>query len=223
MTEISEPKFTALPCPLCGHARPRFFYASPEGRSYWRCLHCEATYLEPTQLPTAEEEIDEYRKHHNNLGDPGYRRFLNRLAEPLNQCLPPAQQGLDYGCGPGPLLAQMLEEKGHRMALYDPFFYPDNRVLQVQYDFITCTEVVEHFHHPATDFARLDNLLKPGGCLAVMTCFQTDDAAFANWHYRRDPTHVFFYRENTFMCLAKKFNWSAQFPARNLALFWKKL
>ena len=38
-------------------------------------------------------------------------------------------------------------------------------------------------------------LVRPGGWLAVMTCFQTDDARFAGWHYRKDPTHVVFYRE----------------------------
>jgi cyclopropane fatty-acyl-phospholipid synthase-like methyltransferase len=66
------------------------------------------------------------------------------------------------------------------------------------YDFITCTEVVEHFHHPALEFRRLDALLKPGGWLAIQTTFQTDDARFARWNYRRDPTHVVFYRPYTF-------------------------
>ncbi len=42
----------------------------------------------------------------------------------------------------------------------------------------------------------------PGGTLAVMTMFQTDDARFETWHYRLDPTHVVFYRPETFTRLA---------------------
>lgn len=205
-------------CPVCTQGDTHFFYASPEGRHYWRCRHCEATYLDPSQLPSAQQERAEYDKHNNDLEDPGYRAFLNRVAEPLSQRLPPAQQGLDYGCGPGPLLAQMLREKGHQVALFDPFFYPDDTVLAKNYDFVTCTEVVEHFHHPAQEFARLHQLLKPGGWLAIMTCFQTNDVSFANWHYRKDPTHVVFYRESTFVCLANKFKWIYHFPVRNVVL-----
>jgi hypothetical protein len=42
----------------------------------------------------------------------------------------------------------MLAEAGHAMALYDPFFRPDPAALERDYDFITCTETAEHFHHP---------------------------------------------------------------------------
>ena len=40
----------------------------------------------------------------------------------------------------------------------------------------------------------LSYLVRPGGWTGVMTCFQTDDARLAHCHYRRDPTHVVFYR-----------------------------
>ena len=40
-----------------------------------------------------------------------------------------------------------------------------------------------------------------------MTCFQNADDRFATWHYRRDPTHVVFYREETFAWLAAHFGW----------------
>ncbi|MEI4850515.1 class I SAM-dependent methyltransferase, partial [Klebsiella pneumoniae] len=85
--------------------------------------------------------------------------------------LGPGARGLDFGCGPGPALATMLREAGMDMALFDPFFYPQASVLERQYDFITCTEVVEHLHRPAEVFRQLDRLLAPGGWLGVMTCF----------------------------------------------------
>lgn len=188
---------------------------------YWRCQHCEATFVDPSQLPDRSVEHAQYRLHCNEVEDKGYRKFLMRMASPLLERLPAGLSGLDYGCGPGPALAAMLTEAGHRMAVYDPLFFDDPTLLNGRYDFITCTEVVEHFHHPFDEFARLDRLLKPGGWLAVMTMFQTDDTAFAHWHYRRDPTHVVFYRETTFRNIAKRHHWHCEIPCANVALLHK--
>ena len=196
-------------------ARP---LCSADGRDYWRCEACLATFLEPSQRPTPAEERAHYRLHENEVSDPGYRRFLARLADPLLARLPPAQDGLDYGCGPGPALAAMLEEAGHRVSLYDPFFAPDPAALARTYDFISCTEVLEHLHAPADELDRLGRLLRPGGLLAIMTCFQTDDDRFAGWHYRRDPTHVVFYREATLRRVAAARGWTCEVPAKDVAL-----
>ncbi len=51
-----------------------------------------------------------------------------------------------------------------------------------------------------------------------MTCFQTDDARFARWHYRRDPTHVVFYREETLRLLAARRGWEIDVPCKDVAL-----
>lgn len=190
-------------------------------RSYLRCDTCEATFLDPAHFLNIEQERAEYERHQNLPGDAGYVGFLKRVADPLLDRLTPGSQGLDYGCGPGPVLAQLLRDAGHAVALYDPFFHPDAAPLQATYDFITCTEVIEHFRAPAHEFRRLDALLKPGGWLALMTCFQTDDTRFAQWHYRRDPTHVVFYREATLAHIARRLGWHMRVPERNVALMHK--
>lgn len=207
-------------CIVCKHSSTRHFL-QVDAQDYRRCERCLATFLDPAQMPGPDVELHQYQMHENNPADPHYRTFLAQLSRPLLECLPPQQQGLDFGCGPGPALAMMLEEAGHRVALYDPFFFPDEKPLQQHYDFITATEVVEHFHRPADQFQLFNRLLKPGAWLGIMTCFQTDDAAFANWHYRRDPTHVVFYREATFQQLASDFGWLCFIPARNIALLQK--
>lgn len=207
-------------CRVCRSPRVVFFQTVGD-RHYWRCEHCQATFLAAEQLPEADFERKRYELHENDPNDEGYREFLNRLAEPLLSRLPPHQQGLDYGCGPGPALAQMLEEAGHSMALYDPFFFGDRTPLQQTYNLITCSEVVEHFHHPALEFDQLTRLLKPGGWLAIMTSFQTDDRAFANWHYRRHPTHVTFYRQDTFDVIAQQWGYHCEIPRRNVVLLRK--
>ncbi len=178
-------------------------------------------FLDPNQRPTAAEERAHYLLHENEVNDPGYRRFLSKLADPLLERLGPGLSGLDYGCGPGPALAAMLGEAGHEVALYDPFFRPCASALNATYDFITCTEVVEHFHDPAGEFARFERLLRPGGWLGVMTCFQTEDERFANWHYRMDPTHVVFYREATLRRIAAWQGWTCEIPVKDVVLMQK--
>ena len=80
-----------------------------------------------------------------------------RLWDELRPRLPEGARGLDYGAGPGPALAAMIEEDGYSAALYDPLFHPDEAVLSDSYDFITCTETVEHFATPAPTFNAYTN------------------------------------------------------------------
>ncbi len=207
-------------CPVCETASLSPFLAV-EGKTYHRCASCEATVMAPECYLSQEEERAVYQLHDNQPDDAGYRRFLSKLVDPLLGQLPSGATGLDFGCGPGPALAQMLEQAGFPMAVYDPFFAPDTSALERQYDFITCTEVVEHLHRPADVFRQLNGLLKPDGWLAIMTCFQTDDDRFANWHYRRDPTHVVFYREQTFAWLAERFGWQLKVPRKDVVIFRK--
>lgn len=188
---------------------------------YWRCGTCAARILDPAQRLSEAAERVVYNLHENDIADSGYRTFLDKLAGPLLARLDGPSHGLDYGCGPAPALAAMLTAAGHRMALYDPLFRPDRAPLSMTYDFITCSETAEHFHDPAGEFARFDALLRPGGWLAVMTCFQTDDARFADWHYRRDPTHVVFYRAATLRWLAARYGWSCEIPVKDVALMRK--
>lgn len=202
-------------CPLCtGPATTAF--CSVQDRHYWRCDDCALRFLQADQLPAPDEELAHYRLHDNDVNDAGYRSFLARLAEPLLQRLLPGQHGLDYGCGPGPALARMLCEAGHDVEVFDPLFANEPLLLQQQYEFITCTETVEHFHHPAREFQRLTGMLKPGGWLVLMTTLQDNDEHFADWHYRRDPTHVCFYRQETMHWLADAFDLSMQHPGRNV-------
>ncbi|MDP2698230.1 class I SAM-dependent methyltransferase [Thalassospira sp.] len=208
-------------CPVCLSSQIRPFMQI-EDQDYWRCIPCEATFLDPSCWLSQRDERAQYGLHENGNGDAGYRGFLSKLAIPLLKRLPAGQKGLDYGCGPGPVLADILRKAGHDMIHYDPCFFAHPPPFDQTFDFITCTEVAEHFHRPAVEFDRLDQMLRPGGILAVMTCFQNDDARFANWHYRRDPTHVVFYRSTTFDHLARIRGWICDFPARNIVLMTKK-
>ncbi|MEO0672466.1 MAG: class I SAM-dependent methyltransferase [Pseudomonadota bacterium] len=188
-------------------------------RLYRRCGTCEATLLDPAAFLSAAQSRAHYDLHENDVTDAGYRAFLSKLADPLVARLSPGAIGLDFGCGPGPALAHMLCEAGHVVDVYDPHYRPDRTPLSdaKRYDFITMTEVAEHLFAPHRVFTQLATLLKPGGLLAVMTCFQTDDARFRDWHYRKDPTHVVFYRARTFEVIAKQCGLTCEIVAKDVA------
>ena len=153
---------------------------------------------------SADAEKAEYDLHENAPDDAGYRHFLSRLVEPLLQRLTPGMTGLDFGCGPGPALAQMLREAGFAVTLYDPSYHPEQAALAQSYDFICATEVVEHLHRPGEELARLWALLNPGGTLGVMTKLVRDLEAFAGWHYKNDLTHVCFFSRDTWAWWARQ-------------------
>lgn len=209
---------SAPACPLCsGASRP--FHRSD--RDFLRCGTCALTFVPASQHLSPEAERARYATHRNSPEDAGYRAFLDRLLAPLAARLPPGARGLDFGSGPGPTASVMLRERGFVMTDYDPFFAPDEASLSAPYDFLTCTEVVEHLRRPAEGFQKLDGLLGAGGLLGVMTGVLEDDAAFPSWWYHRDPTHVAFYRAETMSFIAGRFGWTLERPSRDVALFRK--
>lgn len=213
MSELSH-------CPLCGGSELSHFH-SDRRRHYRRCKACYLVFVPGEYYLDRAAERAEYDKHENHVTDPGYRQFLSRLAIPLLDCLAPASQGLDFGCGPGPALAKMLSEAGHRVALYDIFYQPDEAVLEQEYDFICATEVVEHLHHPGEVLRRLWDQLRPGGCLGIMTKLVRDQQAFEHWHYKNDPTHVCFFSRETWCWWARQSSAQLNFFGDDVLLLWK--
>lgn len=193
---------TSPVCPLCRHSVLSTIDCPPQ--RYYRCLHCKLVFLDFLQRPDPAEERRHYDLHVNHPDDPGYRRFLSRAMQPVLDTITPPASGLDFGCGPGPTLSVMLREHGYECADHDPIYFPDQELLQSQYDFVTCSEVIEHVHQPDAVWPLLARLLKPGGLLVVMTKRLRSLEAFPDWHYRRDPTHVCFYSVATFEWVAAR-------------------
>lgn len=207
-------------CPLCQSSQTDIFYQDNR-RQYLQCQQCVLVFVNPEQRVDAEAEKAVYDLHENNPQDRGYRRFLSRMADPLLQRIAPQSQGLDFGCGPGPALAMMLEEQGHKVALYDLYYYPNKQVLHQKYDFVTATEVIEHLFSPNLVWQQWLDMLKPGGWLGVMTKLVKDVDAFASWHYRHDPTHVVFFSRETFEFLARRDQLQLEFIGNDVMLLKK--
>ena len=116
---------------------------------------------------------------------------------------------MDYGCGTGTVASLVLEDLGYKtVALYDPFFQPDEGYLSKSYDYIICCEAMEHFYYPKEEFSKLRNLLKPFGKLFCKTSLLKSESSaeeFSYWWYNNDPTHVFFYTVETLGYISKHF------------------
>ena len=207
-------------CIVCNGNEVSFFLKIKE-KKYWKCSICSSKFLDKKHYLDPSSEKKRYLEHNNNIDDMAYRNFLTKLLEPLENKISKNDQGLEFGCGYGPALADMLSSKGYKIELYDPFFFPNKKLLENKYDFITCTETVEHFFDPYKEFNLLDNLLAHKAWLGIMTCFLTEEHKFENWYYRKDPTHVVFYAEKTFKIIAEQRNWSCEIPNKDIALFCK--
>ena len=222
-------------CRLCRQQAHDFMVV--DGKAYLACDHCGLRMMHHDNLPSSFDEKAHYDQHDNRVDDIGYQQFLSRLADPLMAILPPSSSLLDFGSGPGSkqgsetgsvpssergsALAEMMRNAGHQVALYDPFYAPHPSVLSAEYDAVMATEVVEHFHHPHDGFKQMLASVRAGGWLAIMTNLQDDDAAFANWYYRRDPTHVAFYREETLAFIGQEFGLKIDRISRNVTIYQK--
>lgn len=209
-------------CPLC-HANDIAFYFEDKRRRYNQCNACSLVFVSSEFLPTLIVERAEYDLHENSDDDQGYRAFLQRALSPLIPLINPNDSALDFGCGPSPVLANMLKASGlSAVDTFDIFYNPDKRVFNKQYNIITCTEAIEHFHTPSREWNYFLSMLMPGGLLVIMTKRVIDKAAFARWHYKNDKTHVSFFSEATFHFLGERDGFTVEFPSNDVVLL-KKL
>ena len=205
-------------CPLCTHAADAFL--RDRTREYLRCPQCDLIFVPPEFHLAPEAEKSRYDHHQNDPADSNYRKFLSRLFQPLQKKLTPGTRGLDFGCGPGPTLSVMLEEAGYECAVYDLHYANDPSVFEDQYDFIACSETMEHLYRPREEFERFLRLVKPGGWVGIMT--QLHDEApvpFEKWFYKDDDTHVCFFSKKSFQTLEKTYGLRLEFHPDGVMLF----
>jgi len=187
-------------CPLCDS-----ILLQRIDSTYLDCGVCRALVMDTAFIPDSEAELRHYHTHDNDVNDPRYRKFTSPITEHVLSCFTPEHSGLDFGCGPGPVISTVLREHGYRIAHYDPYFAPDVQPLADDYDYIVCCEVIEHFLNPAEEFARMRNMLRPGGHLVCMSSLYHEGIDFASWRYRKDPTHTFIYRAETVAYITRNF------------------
>ena len=213
-------KQTITTCPLCSNSECSII-SNINKNDYFDCQSCGLVFIDKEKLPSKKTETDEYLLHNNNYEDIGYQNHLKKLINPLIPYLNKSHQGLDFGCGHTPVLSMIMNDLGFSINNYDPFFFNDKVLIEKEYDFITCSEVIEHFFNPLNDFKILNKILKKGGVLAVMTKPFLDNINFDSWYYVKEISHVSFYRIKTLNWLALNFSWKLKFVNNDVILFFK--
>lgn len=191
-------------CMICGSGEKEIETWQTE-QTYYYCRQCQFIKIDDDMLLSENEEKTRYCLHENSLENEGYvslfRHFIEKCITPYRGLLTTA---LDFGCGPGPVLAQLLREEGLHVDIYDIHFYSERVYGQRKYDLVTATEVFEHLKDPLQTLGLLKEHLTMNGMIAIMTLFHpNDEDAFNQWHYRREDTHISFFTQKTFKILAK--------------------
>ena len=245
-----------LQCPLCCSTTIKPFHKDKQ-REYHQCGKCQLVFVSAPYHLSYSCEKAEYDKHNNQFGDAGYLAFLSRSFLPaidwikhkihrsglLHSCEPVVLRGIDFGCGPTPVLAIEIRDQvqahlndqmtkhsendityslSFDMQYYDPMYFPATELAESSFDLVTCTEVVEHFRSPVDSWRQLISLMTADSCLVVMTKLVIDCQRFASWHYKNDPTHVAFYSKETFEFIANAYQLNYQQLSTDVAMFCKR-
>lgn len=179
---------------------------SPEENRFLRCPVCDLIFVPRNFHLTPDDEKARYMLHENTLSNEGYvGMFFDKIALIRQHCRG-VSSVLDYGCGPEPVLAELMRREGYDCDIYDPYFFTE--FPRGPYDLVISTEVFEHMKDISAGLRSIHSLLAPGGYLAVMTSFHDTVADFRGWWYASDPTHICFFGMGTFEWISENFGFN---------------
>jgi len=196
-------------CRLCNEEKLLRPLKAADKRICFQCGQCMLIGAAPENFLSVDEERVRYETHNNCIENEGYVAFLNRFVKPMLDFIRPGMFGLDYGCGPGPVLSTLIRREGIACDDFDPIFFPE--LPEKQYDFIISTETFEHFYYPRQEINKLAGMIQSGGYLGIMTEMWETQERFETWYYTRDPTHVSFYHRDTFGYICQEFRFTKKY------------
>lgn len=131
-------------CPLCEGKSSAVFHADA-GRLFLKCPECTLIFVDPADRLRPLEETLRYLHHQNHGDDPAYVQFLERLMVPVCDAVPEGSRGLDFGCGPTPVMAELLTTRGRPTSSYDPLFFADKSRLLEKFNEETMRWIADRF------------------------------------------------------------------------------
>jgi hypothetical protein len=208
-------------CPLCDNIKLTEI-KTLSGKIYFECGDCHLVFLHPHQRLDKKEEFARYAYHRNNINDKGYVKFLDQIIVPALKYINNSMTGLDFGCGPDPVLTKLLDLYKIKCDYYDPCFFNYLKT-DFKYDFVFATECFEHFFHPSSELKIISSALRKNGILAIMTEFYTDIKNFNDWYYIKDPTHVCFYNLQVFDYICRNYGYEKLYSDNKRVIILKKI
>ncbi|NHN24314.1 class I SAM-dependent methyltransferase [Flavobacterium jejuense] len=206
-------------CLLCNESATVF--CEKPNHLFYKCDNCQGIFRPKHTFFDTSSEKKHYEQHNNNVNDLGYQKFVEPLVNAILKDFSPNDKGLDFGSGTGPVISKMLHEKGYQVENYDIFFENVPEKLTQKYNYISCCEVMEHFHEPLKEFKLLHSMLLPNGKLYCKTELFQNQIPFENWYYKNDLTHVFIYQETTLHWIHKLLNFKKVEVRDKIILFEK--
>lgn len=171
--------------------------------TYYKCCNCSFIFKDKSDYVSPVEEKKRYDLHNNSCDS--YKSFFDELIKTLANYVKNGR-GLDFGSGPFPALYNILKNN-YNMHKFDLYYDNNDEYLDYKYDFIVCTEVIEHIANPLKTLIHLKSLLVAKGQIFIMTEL-SDNKMFENWWYHRDVTHISFFSLETFHKVAKRIGMS---------------
>ena len=192
-------------CKICGSPAVEMLHKKFRLKYYY-CHKCGFISKDENSLIPPEKELEIYSRHNNSIDDPRYVAYFKRFIDEAVVLFCNGKRGLDYGSGPSPVLAMILErDYGFSMDIYDLFFSPDRIYEGKTYAMITSTEVIEHLQNPLEHFEIFKKCMGEGSVLSIMTLFHPESVEeFLNWYYMRDMSHISFYTPQTMRVIGEK-------------------
>lgn len=187
-------------CPLCQNKSTNFFK-----NIYFKCSCCKGIFKKSNLHLKGKDEKNIYDKHVNISTDIKYQNFLSPITNSVLNDFSSNTKGLDFGSGKDSAIVKVLRDNKYKIEAYDLFYKDDKSLLEKKYDYITCSEVIEHFQNPKKEFELLLSMLKENAALYLMTEIYDESISFEKWYYKNDPTHIFFYQKETFAWIQKKY------------------
>ncbi len=93
------------------------FYDEVMQSNFFHCKSCEFIFKDDKHYVTKERELQQYENHNNSFDSPGYvqmfRDFIDAVIAPNKDNIKTA---LEFGSGPGPVLAELLKQEGFVVA-----------------------------------------------------------------------------------------------------------
>lgn len=202
-------------CNLCGADNAETLYEMPDVHFFpderftvVACRECGLGYLNPRP---AVAEMDRYYPvaFYNYFDDSHKGRYEREAGYVLRHSDKASGTLLDVGCANGDFPRVMMSKgwqvegletasaasaiedfKVHRVPL------PELQVDGPTYDVVTAWAVMEHVHDPGAYFAKVAQILKPGGLFVFLVT--NLDSLSSRALYREDvPRHTYFYNRRT--------------------------
>lgn len=195
-----------MECPLC-YNNLIFDIQGPQNRKLNLCNNCMLVFSEKENLPEWNYEKAFYLNNSDDKKDKRHKTLLSNVIEIALPLLHGKRRGLDFGCGPVPVIPGLIKKEGFNCEFYDPIFFSEPPA--GKFDFIFAVNCIEHFFRPADEFHKIENLISHGGILIIMTQLWNNAQKVQNWPYAADPTRVLFYNKTTLKFMNQIFGFSS--------------